>query len=119
MKESLLTFNQILEVTNWPPPTGDDEHVKFLMSHKKWGSSDVHQDFAVEMSFVQGLFTHEFWEEVDRYGISNFRPARMLGVRVTVPSEYWDAESPTVTGPADGRPPSPDGADSRGIIDRH
>lgn len=89
------------------------------MSHKKWGSSDVLQDFAVNMGFVQGLFTHEFWSEVDRYGIANFWPRRMLGVRSTIVSKYWEIESPTVRGPADGKPPSPDGADSRGIIDRH
>ncbi|KEQ73237.1 hypothetical protein M436DRAFT_22099, partial [Aureobasidium namibiae CBS 147.97] len=110
----------ILEINNWPPPNSDDdEYEKFLMSHKKWGSSDVHQDFAVEMSFVQGVFTHEFWEEVDRYGISNFRPARMLGVRTTVASKYRDAESPTIRGLADGKPPSPDDADPKGVIDRH
>jgi hypothetical protein len=89
------------------------------MSHKKWGYSDVHQDFAVEMSFVQNLFTNEFWSEVDRYGISNFWPRRMLGVRSTVTSDDWEAESPTVRGPLDGQSPSPDGADKRGIIDRH
>ena len=112
-------FVQILTISNWPPPGNKEDDMKALMSHKKWGHSDVYQDFAVDMSFVQNFFTHEFWKEVDRYGISNFWPQRMLGVRSTVVSQYWNAESPTVRGPADGEPPSPDGADSRGIIDRH
>ncbi|KAI4730434.1 hypothetical protein E4T49_01792 [Aureobasidium sp. EXF-10728] len=110
----------ILLMSKWPYPGGNREDSKTtLMSHRKWGLSDVYQDFAVEISFVQGMFTHEFWAEVDRYGISNFWPRRTLGVRSTMVSEYWEAESPTVRGPADGTPPSPDGADARGIIDRH
>ncbi|KAI4721254.1 hypothetical protein E4T48_02427 [Aureobasidium sp. EXF-10727] len=110
----------ILLMSKWPYSGGNREDFKTtLMSHRKWGLSDVYQDFAVEMSFVQGMFTHEFWAEVDRFGISNFWPRRMLGVRSTFISEYWETESPTVRGPADGTPPSPDGADARGIIDRH
>lgn len=89
------------------------------MSPKKWGMSNVCREFAVEMSFFQSMFTHEFWAQVDRYGIMNFRPRRMLGVRSTVVSDYWWCESPVIRGPGDGEPPSPDGADSKGIIDRH
>ncbi|CAD0107904.1 unnamed protein product, partial [Aureobasidium uvarum] len=110
----------ILSINKWPFPGGTEEDSKkTLMSHKKWGLSNVQQDFAVEMSFVQGMFTHEFWAEVDRYGISNFWPRRMLGVRSTMISQYWEDESPTVRGPVDGTPPSRNGADARGIIDRH
>jgi hypothetical protein len=111
-------FIQILTISKWPAPEADNTE-KALMSHKKWGFSDIHQDFAVEMNYVQSFFTHEFWSEVDRYGIANFWPRRMLGVRSKVVSKYWEAESPTIRGPADGSPPSPDGADDRGIIDRH
>ncbi|KAH0372379.1 hypothetical protein KCU65_g1158, partial [Aureobasidium melanogenum] len=109
-----------LYISKWPLSDNEEgEDPTKIMSHKKWGSSAVFQEFGVEMSFVQNMFTHEFWAEVDRYGISNFRPRRMLGVRRTVVSEYWEAESPVVRGPDDGEPPSPDGADSSGIIDRH
>lgn len=110
----------MLIIEDWPPPNeGDDGTSVTLMSHKKWGSSNVSREFAVEMSFVQRMFTHEFWAEVDRYGIMNFRPRRMLGFRKTVVSEYWRSESPVIRGPGDGEPPSPDGADAEGIIDRH
>ncbi|KAK6000648.1 hypothetical protein QM012_003373 [Aureobasidium pullulans] len=109
----------ILSISKWPSPGEKEDSPTILMSHKKWGSSNAYQEFAVEMSFVQNMFTDEFWAEVDRYGISKFWPRRMLGVRSTVVSEYWEAESPIVRGPTDGRPSSPDGADSKGIIDRH
>ncbi|KAG9529009.1 hypothetical protein KCU93_g3812, partial [Aureobasidium melanogenum] len=110
----------ILSIGKWPSPNEEEGEIPTqIMSHKKWGSTNVWHEFAVEMSFVQNMFTHEFWAEVDRYGISNFWPRRTLGVRRTLVSEYWKAESPVVRGPDDGEPPSPDGADLRGIIDKH
>ncbi|KAG9657148.1 hypothetical protein KCU95_g2930, partial [Aureobasidium melanogenum] len=110
----------ILSIGKWPSPDDEEgESPTKIMSHKKWGSTNVWHEFAVEMSYVQNMFTHKFWAEVDRYGISNFWPRRMLGVRRTLVSEYWKAESPVVRGPDDGELPSPDGADSRGIIDKH
>ncbi|KAG9698848.1 hypothetical protein KCU95_g2260, partial [Aureobasidium melanogenum] len=109
-----------LSIGKWPPPVNEEgESPTKIMSHKKWGSTNVWQRFAVEMSFVQNMFTHEFWAKVDRYGISTFWPRKMLGVRRTLELKYWKAESPVVRGPDDDKRPSPDGADSRGIIDKH
>ncbi|KAH0338612.1 hypothetical protein KCU81_g7540, partial [Aureobasidium melanogenum] len=92
----------ILSIGKWPPPDNEEgESPTKIMSHKKWGSTNVWQRFAVEMSFVQNMFTHEFWSEVDRYGISTFWPRKMLGVRRTLELKYWKAESPVVRGPDD------------------
>ncbi|THW94771.1 hypothetical protein D6D15_01926 [Aureobasidium pullulans] len=110
---------QILSTYQWPEPEDEEDNREALMSHKKWGSGNVPREYAVEMSFIQNFFTLDFWDEVDRYGSSNFFPLKRLGVRTVGKFEYWKSESPTIRGPADPTPQSPDDADERGIINRH
>ncbi|THV95625.1 hypothetical protein D6D27_03127, partial [Aureobasidium pullulans] len=112
-------FPYILSTYQWPEPEDEEDNREALMSHKKWGSGNVPREYAVEMSFIQNFFTLDFWDEVDRYGSSNFFPLKRLGVRTVGKFEYWKSESPTIRGPADPTPQSPDDADERGIINRH
>ncbi|KAI5271144.1 hypothetical protein E4T47_05515 [Aureobasidium subglaciale] len=109
-----------LTIYRWPSPEEGTERPKeSRMSHKKWGGTDVVHEYAVEMSFVQNMFTHDFWAEVDRFGIGMFSPRRMLGVRYYESTKLWEGEIPTIGGPGALEPVSPVYADAHGIIDRH
>lgn len=104
----------------WPASDDSrhDDKKTILMSQKKWGGRDHFYEFMVEMSFLQNFFTHDFWEEADRYGSSIFSPARKLGIRTVNRLRFLDDEQPVVLGPHVDEPPSPNDHDAYGIIDR-
>lgn len=101
------------------PDINDSTKIKPLTSYKKWGGSVFQNRYAVDMEFVQGFFTHDFWDRVERFGLATFEPEHRFGVRVKWPEpQLWPGESSTAPAFVEGPdPPSPERADEHGIID--
>ena len=95
---------QILSTYQWPEPEDEEDNREALMSHKKWGSGNVPREYAVEMSFIQNFFTLDFWDEVDRYGSSNFFPVSRVVSARTQPTSSNGTNTTRLTPPPGWRP---------------
>jgi hypothetical protein len=90
---------------------------------RKWGI-EWQTEYPVEMKHIREMFTHEMWDEVQRYGIKRLRRKRKLGYRRYVDKTFFPALAPGEA--VRGLPPSPttsvgskDGEeDAKGVVRR-
>jgi hypothetical protein len=69
--------------SQWPGPGGSPfKHTVLKLSKRKYGHvRNWRTWYAVSMEWVRGLFTDDFWEQVERNGCAGLRIERKLGVR--------------------------------------
>jgi hypothetical protein len=106
-----------LVVQDYPGPIDQGSDVA-IMSAKRWGGDSFVERYAIDMDFIHGFFTDQFWSRVDRFGSECFTPQKKLGIRVHQSGEgYWPGEPKFVVGPEKDKPERPDNSNANGVID--
>lgn len=99
-----------LKTSKWPGLVkGNYKGATVLASPAKWGTT-YSVIYPVEMSYVQSIFTKQFWQhDVEAHGmLQALKPPRDVGVRLVAKALDPDVESPTLPIKAVGSPDSPD-----------